>query len=64
MLTLINPTKLLAAIAICTTIWALIDCFKYERLKPKMWMFVIIFFGVFGAVPYFLIAKRKRQNKA
>ncbi|MBD3164294.1 PspC domain-containing protein [Candidatus Woesearchaeota archaeon] len=47
-------------------LWALVDCIA-SKLRPEeklLWIIVIIFFNVLGAVLYLILAKRVHNNMA
>jgi len=45
-------------------IWMLVDCLRIKNLKNKLlWLIVLILFNFYGAGLYYLMVKRKRQNR-
>lgn len=50
--------------ALAFWIWMLVDCLKYEGdadLDRLLWVIVIIFLKLLGAVIYYLVRYRKRR---
>ena len=44
-------------------IWMFIDCIRFEENK-LLWILIIIFAQIIGAILYYFLAKRKRNQQA
>ena len=58
---------LLSAIAFIFAfwIWMLVDCVKRDKLKDKLvWIIVLIFLNIIGALIYFFIVKNAPHKKS
>lgn len=43
--------------------WMLIDCLNRRRFEDKLvWIVVLLFLNIFGAILYYLIIKRKERK--
>jgi len=43
-------------------IWMLIDLIKNQEKDKVVWILVLIFTGILGAIVYFFVAKRGRKK--
>ncbi len=65
---IIGPAQMtiivLAFIGIITTIFALIDILKskFNGNDKIVWVLVVLFFNLFGAILYFTIGKKQKQT--
>jgi len=48
----------------CLVFWImmLVDAIKHEDKDKMIWVLVLIFTGIIGAVVYYFVKKRKRKN--
>ena len=65
---IIGPAQMtiivLAFLGIITTIFALIDILKskFNGNDKTVWVLVVLFFNLFGAILYFTIGKKQKQT--
>jgi|WetSurMetagenome_2_1015567.scaffolds.fasta_scaffold212353_2 hypothetical protein len=54
----------LAILASLFWFWMIIDCIKRKNYEDKLvWVLVLLFLGVAGAIMYYFIAKEKPKKK-
>lgn len=52
---------LLLVAATCFWLWMLIDCLKSHRSDKLVWVLVILFGNLFGAILYLFLARNKNE---
>ncbi|MBI4427073.1 MAG: PLDc_N domain-containing protein [Candidatus Magasanikbacteria bacterium] len=43
-------------------LWMLVDAIKHEKENKTMWVVLLIFLNLLGAIIYYVVAKRKRPK--
>jgi phage shock protein PspC (stress-responsive transcriptional regulator) len=47
--------------------WMLVDCLNHPAIQGKqklVWVLAIVLFNIFGAIPYFIVARSIPSNEA
>lgn len=61
----LGPTQLLIALAVVLPILALVDILtsEFEQNEKLIWVLVVIFLNLLGAILYFLIGRRSKIRR-
>jgi len=52
----------LAIFGVVFWVWMLVDCLSKKRFEDKLvWVIVLIFLNIFGAILYYFIVKNKKR---
>lgn len=54
----------LAILVVVFWLWMLIDCLQRKKFEDKLiWVLVLIFLNILGAILYYFLVKSKERNK-